>query len=246
MPEQPLHRVLVVDDDQVIRELVGLLLSRCGYEAEVAESGEAALALLTGEDRIMPSVILTDLQLPGMSGKILATSLRALCGNGTRIAAMSGRQPVPAELDGFDAFLRKPFTEATLDTLLRGDVPLSKHEEEGASQPALNEAVYEQLAGSMSQERLAQLYELCLNDCVRRIQVIREAAVRSEDAICRKQAHAICGSCGMVGAVEIASLGALIESHGLVANLKEALDKMTLACGRLEDILSGRGICIKR
>lgn len=244
MSERQPRPVMVIDDDLIVRELIESYLSRSGYEAAMAESGEAALASLRGESCTKPSSILIDLQLPGIAGKALAASLRELCGAGTRIVAMSGSQPASTELEGFEGFLRKPFTQASLNTLLRDDVPSSESERTAPSSP-LNETIYRELAGSMNEERLAQLYDLCLDDCHRRIEAIRDAANRNDDVACRKHAHAIQGSCGMVGAVEIASLGELIERHGLVTDTQEALDKMTVACNRLAEALGERGICIK-
>jgi CheY-like chemotaxis protein len=244
MTEQPLRQILIIDDDLLIRELIELLLSRKGYKVHQAASGEEALAMFADTDQLRPSIVLADMQLPGMAGTALANRLRTLSGSGIRILAMSGSEPGKAELEGFDGFVRKPFREADLYTLLKEDVPSSG----GVDSPAsslLNENVYESLAGSMSQEQLAQLYQLCLDDCRRRIEAIRQAAGQNNMDACRKEAHTIKGSCGMVGATEIASLGEIIESHGLVANPEDVLYQMMLACGRLKDQLCARGLSIQ-
>jgi CheY-like chemotaxis protein len=69
-------RVLVVDDDPATRTLLELILGRSGYLVTVAESGEEAVVLLGagGHDAIV-----TDLQLPAMSGLELAVAARARC-----------------------------------------------------------------------------------------------------------------------------------------------------------------------
>jgi CheY-like chemotaxis protein len=244
MTEQPQRQVLIIDDDLLIRELMELLLSHKGCEVHQAASGEEALAMFAGTEQLRPSVVLADMQLPGIAGTALANRLRTLIGSGIRILAMSGSQPDEAELEGFDGFVRKPFREADLNTLIEEDVPSSEGVDSPASSP-LNEEVYEKLASSMSQEQLTHLYQLCLDDCRRRIDAIRQAAGQNNMDACRKEAHTIKGSCGMVGATEIASLGELIESHGLVANPEDALNQMMLACGRLKDRLCARGLCIQ-
>jgi CheY-like chemotaxis protein len=244
MMEQPLRQVLIIDDDLLIRELMELLLSRKRFAVHQAASGEEALAMLEDAEQLSPSVVLVDMQLPGIAGTALAGRLRTLLGSGIRILAMSGSQPEEAELEGFNGFVRKPFREADLNTFIKGDVPSS----EGVDSPAsslLNEEVYKKLASSMSRERLTHLYQLCLDDCRRRIGAIRQAASQNNMDACRKEAHIIKGSCGMVGATEIASLGELIESHGLVANPEDALNQMMLACGRLKDRLCARGLGIQ-
>lgn len=58
--------ILIVDDDQEIRESLGLLLRAEGYEVAEARSGNQALTLLQGG--IRPSLILLDLWMPDGDG----------------------------------------------------------------------------------------------------------------------------------------------------------------------------------
>ena len=57
--------VLAVDDDPGILRIVEMLLSRNGYTVRTAISGEKALALLK---TVRPAVLISDVQMPGMSG----------------------------------------------------------------------------------------------------------------------------------------------------------------------------------
>ena len=75
-------RILVVDDDELSREVFSLLLQGAGYTVETAESGDAAMAHLQTSSSL-PEVILTDLQMPGTTGDELARKLRDLCGPAT-------------------------------------------------------------------------------------------------------------------------------------------------------------------
>src|SRR5436305_10403158 len=59
------HRILVVDDEAVIRELFSRLLKREGYEVATAEDGFDALLKLR---HFLPAVIISDLNMPKMSG----------------------------------------------------------------------------------------------------------------------------------------------------------------------------------
>jgi CheY-like chemotaxis protein len=59
--------VLVVDDDQAIREMLAEFLADIGYAVTVAEHGGAALAALAAA-RPLPQVILLDLYMPVMNG----------------------------------------------------------------------------------------------------------------------------------------------------------------------------------
>jgi CheY-like chemotaxis protein len=220
-------RILVVDDDAVSREVIALHLEMAGYAVETAESGDAALLRLGAAAGLQPALVLTDLQMPGIAGAELGRRLREVCGAGMLLLAMSGSEPEGAVLREFDGFLSKPFAMAEIaDGMVGGDIP------------ALNEGVYRKLAEAMRRESLAQLYALCLSDAEARIVVMRRSASDGADAAYRKEAHAIKGGCGMVGAAELQSLATSMEERGLGdANHVATLDEFMLACERLRRIL---------
>ena len=60
------HRILVVDDDESIREVFTLMLRKEGYEVATAENGFDALLKL--KEVVIPDVIISDLNMPKMSG----------------------------------------------------------------------------------------------------------------------------------------------------------------------------------
>jgi DNA-binding NtrC family response regulator len=70
MPE----RVLIVDDDPVQRRLLENMVTRAGYEAVVAEGGDAAVALLTGADRF--DAVVLDLVMPDLDGLGVLAKMR--------------------------------------------------------------------------------------------------------------------------------------------------------------------------
>ncbi len=59
-------RILLVEDDQDIRETMAYILGRSGYEVATAENGQAALCCL--KDGPRPGAILLDLMMPVMDG----------------------------------------------------------------------------------------------------------------------------------------------------------------------------------
>ena len=63
------RRALLVDDEDVIRLALRRFFQRQGWVVDEAEDGAAALDLLVGPDAATYDVILTDLIMPGMSGK---------------------------------------------------------------------------------------------------------------------------------------------------------------------------------
>jgi DNA-binding NtrC family response regulator len=66
-------RVLVVDDDSAIREILSLALSRSGYDVTTAASAEDALGRLLSVD---PGIVITDVRMSGMDGLELLRVLR--------------------------------------------------------------------------------------------------------------------------------------------------------------------------
>ncbi len=79
---------LVVDDEPVIRALVARALTLAGIEVAVAASGREALRLVA-EDRVRPAVVVTDIEMPEMTGIELAARLLALR-PAIRIVMMTG------------------------------------------------------------------------------------------------------------------------------------------------------------
>ena len=67
------HRLLIVDDEEVIRDLFGIQLRREGYTVSTAGSAQQALDVLAAE-RI--DLVLLDMKLPDMSGLVLLQKLR--------------------------------------------------------------------------------------------------------------------------------------------------------------------------
>jgi len=66
-------RVLVVDDDEAIRESIEVALTDEGYEVRCAADGAAALALI---EEWNPGVILLDMKMPGSDGWTFAAAYR--------------------------------------------------------------------------------------------------------------------------------------------------------------------------
>jgi two-component system, OmpR family, response regulator len=90
-------QILVVDDDPCVRESLGILLMFAGYDVATAENGASALLHL---NRVLPDLIVTDLNMPNMSGVELISHVRSSHPS-VSIVAMSGDyqgDAVPASL----------------------------------------------------------------------------------------------------------------------------------------------------
>jgi CheY-like chemotaxis protein len=80
------QRVLVVDDEAIIADTVVEILNRSGYDAIARYSGRAALESI---EEHCPSIVLSDVVMPGLNGIQLAQSVRKRCPS-TRIVLFSG------------------------------------------------------------------------------------------------------------------------------------------------------------
>ncbi len=67
-------KVLIVEDDQDIRESLGFFLESEGYRVEAAENGKEALRLLREASEV-PGLVFLDLQMPVMSGEELLAEI---------------------------------------------------------------------------------------------------------------------------------------------------------------------------
>lgn len=86
MPNGSKPQILVVDDEQGIRNSLRLLLISFGYDVAVAENGIKAVSQLS---EAVPDLIVTDLNMPGMSGMDLISHVRSQYPS-ILIVAMSG------------------------------------------------------------------------------------------------------------------------------------------------------------
>jgi DNA-binding response OmpR family regulator len=72
MPE----RIIIVDDDQEVREIVTFVLKQYGFEVVAASSGQQLYHLLNDEMGIPPNLIILDVMMPGEDGYRLCRNLR--------------------------------------------------------------------------------------------------------------------------------------------------------------------------
>lgn len=113
-------KILLVEDNELNRKVMNAFLRHLGHEARIAIDGESALDLMTDEHF---DVVLSDVQLPGISGMDLAVKVR------------QGKEPAPfmvavtamARSDGdayysrhgFDSYISKPISLDALREVLR-------------------------------------------------------------------------------------------------------------------------------
>jgi CheY-like chemotaxis protein len=115
-------KVLVADDDALIRRLLLALLGKLGHEVEVVEDGHAALKALEGPTP--PALAILDWVMPGVNGVDVCKHLRAHPAKSRPyvllLSAKAEKQEMIAGLDaGADDYLVKPFDPMALLARLR-------------------------------------------------------------------------------------------------------------------------------
>jgi CheY-like chemotaxis protein len=105
--------ILIVDDEPLILDLTSAMLEDLGCEVLSAGNGNAALACLADDPRI--DLMITDIQVPGMSGYELAAKVRERWPE-VQIVVTSGN-----DLGGKGyAVVRKPFSQPQLEKIIGG------------------------------------------------------------------------------------------------------------------------------
>lgn len=110
-------RILLVDDEGIVRMVARVMLERSGFSVEEADSATAAL----GRVRSAPvpfAVVVLDYTLPDCTGTDVIPDLRRLA-PGSRIVLTSGRAEEDVPDHGADGFLPKPFTRDQIVAALR-------------------------------------------------------------------------------------------------------------------------------
>jgi two-component system response regulator PilR (NtrC family) len=102
--------VLVVDDEQSMREFLSIMLRKQGHDVVVAERGEDAIARLEGGERF--SLVITDLKMPGIGGLEVLRGIKEIdpaCQVVVMTAFATPETAISAIKDGAYDYITKPF-----------------------------------------------------------------------------------------------------------------------------------------
>jgi len=126
-----MSRILIVDDDRSLLELLTDYLGRLGHEIRGVPDGQQALA---GLDDPPPELVLLDVTMPGLDGWQVLARIRAA--SHVPVIMLTARGDEPEVLRGFaggaDDFVTKPFSFAQLAARIKAvldRVSLDRHEE---------------------------------------------------------------------------------------------------------------------
>ncbi len=112
-------KILLADDEEGIRKVLGISLMDSGYEVLMAKNGEEALALFAREH---PPIVLTDIKMPGMNGIEVLKQIKAMSPE-TEVIMITGHGDLDLAIESlqFDAvdFVTKPINGEALEIALK-------------------------------------------------------------------------------------------------------------------------------
>lgn len=112
-------KLLVVEDEKKLCEMIAKSLHRAGYEVDTCNDGEKALDMIYAE---MYDLIVLDLNLPGMDGMEILRELRKE-NEETKVLILSARSQISDKVEGLDSgandYMEKPFHLQELEARIR-------------------------------------------------------------------------------------------------------------------------------
>lgn len=126
-------KILVVDDDPAVRNLVYRFLSKQDYEVESAEDGKSALAIF---EQLNPDLVVLDVNLPDANGYDLCKEMQTR--TGVFVLMLTSRSDEADKIRGFtegaDDYLTKPFSlgelEVRVGAILKRQRPVTTAEQQ--------------------------------------------------------------------------------------------------------------------
>jgi len=127
------HKILLVDDEQDILDLIGYNLEKEGFEVHMANNGREAIDIAL---RVVPDLILLDVMMPEMDGMETCMEMRERSQlDNSMIAFLTARGEDYSQIAGFDAgaddYINKPIKPRVL--VSRVKALMRRHENSGAN-----------------------------------------------------------------------------------------------------------------
>lgn len=235
--EAPAKGRILVAEDNPANQLVALyLLKSLGYESEVVATGEQAINALSGGDY---DLVLMDCQMPVMDGFTATRAIREAektLGGRIPIIAMTAyalkgdREKCIAA--GMDDYISKPVTlqvlEDTIDTLLAQDSENASGAADGSPDETgatIDPGAMKELLDLQEEEAsniVEELISIFLEDAPKRMALLRGAMDSADSSALAHNAHALKGSCTVIGAAKMRDLCHELEKLGEASRLNGA------------------------
>ena len=223
LPADDPQHILLVDDNEVNREVLGEMIRRLGHQVALASNGEEALSALSREPF---DLVFMDVQLPGIDG--LEATRRFRAGGGTTpiiaLTAHSTRDDSDRCLAaGMKAVLVKPVDAAQLAAAI-SDAPPSA------------EALLDVVGGSV--ELFARVREVFARQTPEILAALRDAAAANDREALARHAHKLKGSLSNFPGQNGVSIAARLEATARAGDLERVpamVDELEAAVARLNE-----------
>jgi len=141
--------IMVVEDDQDLAEMLGIVLNGAGYEVDLVSRGDEAMDVFRAQK---PDLVLMDVMLPGIDGVEIVRQIRAE--SMVPIVMLTARGETPDKVAGLEAgaddYMVKPFEESEL--LARLKVRLRRAPSAPAEPLKLGSIVIDQVAHTINRD----------------------------------------------------------------------------------------------
>jgi len=141
--------IMVVEDDQDLAEMLGIVLNGAGYEVDLVSRGDEAMDVFRAQK---PDLVLMDVMLPGIDGVEIVRQIRAE--SMVPIVMLTARGETPYKVAGLEAgaddYMVKPFEESEL--LARLKVRLRRAPSAPAEPLKLGSIVIDQVAHTINRD----------------------------------------------------------------------------------------------
>ena len=153
-------KILIIDDEQDVREVMALSLEDAGYQTICMPDGDAGLKALT---RHSPQILITDIKMPGMSGLAVLEKAKQIRPE-TQVIITTGfadiKKAVTALQHDASDFITKPVDDATLHMALKRAMQRYRDRQELADYTRLLEQTVLNQEKTLHQEKMMSLGRL--------------------------------------------------------------------------------------
>jgi CheY-like chemotaxis protein len=255
-----LPRLLLIDDDEISRDVLSMMLEVHGFPVDTAEDGAHALLKLEAEPDAEPDagpdarpdaesieVVLMDTQMPGISGLELIEAIRRR--SSARVIAISGSEVSDTIRNASDGFLLKPVEAEDLIALLttQNDNPLPRSgvapqiqaTDAERQQQVIDPGVLGRLTAMMPATAVREIYDAVAADLKKRLVLLEQAMVACNAVEVSRIAHSVKGGSAMVGFTMATEAAGRLEASNRSETWPKELKRLQDALAELERILGG-------
>lgn len=112
-----MKRLLIIDDDDILRGLLQKFFTKIGYQVSVAKNGKEGISLFKSSYDF--DAVITDIDMPGMDGFAVSHLIRNSKKPHIPIMAITGRGLFSFQNNKFDIVLSKPFSLDNLESKVK-------------------------------------------------------------------------------------------------------------------------------